>query len=124
MPLAAFDHVNVRTTQLQEMTAWYEAILGLKSGPRPNFPFPGAWLYLQETAVVHLVDVDGAPQAGGDITLEHFAFAATDQAAFLSHLEANDVPYEVSEVADYGITQINIHDPDGNHIHVDFRAAA
>lgn len=35
MALLAFDHVNIRTIQLNRMVAWYEQVLGLNSGPRP-----------------------------------------------------------------------------------------
>jgi catechol 2,3-dioxygenase-like lactoylglutathione lyase family enzyme len=44
MPLWQLDHVNVVTANREEMVAWYEAVLGLRSGPRPDFPFDGAWL--------------------------------------------------------------------------------
>jgi catechol 2,3-dioxygenase-like lactoylglutathione lyase family enzyme len=46
---------------------------------------------------------------------------ATGLRAFLAHLEAKGVPYRLGEPPGTGITQVNIHDPDGNHIHVDFR---
>ncbi|MCJ7873093.1 VOC family protein [Phaeobacter sp. J2-8] len=61
--LTGFDHVNIRTTNLDTMIAWYGDILGLHPGKRPPFRFPGAWLYLGDRAVVHLVAVDGTPQA-------------------------------------------------------------
>lgn len=121
MPVTAFDHVNVRTSKLEEMIVWYEDILGLKSGYRPHFPFAGAWMYLGEQAIVHLVDTDTNPTASDNLTLEHFALQATDIDAFKAHLEAKGVAYEPNVVSDVGITQINIFDPDGNHIHVDFK---
>ena len=50
MPLGKLDHVNVRTAQLDKMIAWYEDVLEMEVGPRPNFPFPGAWLYADGAA--------------------------------------------------------------------------
>lgn len=44
MQVRRLDHVNIQTTQLNKMVAWYEEILGLRR-PAPVFPFPGAWLY-------------------------------------------------------------------------------
>ena len=41
--------------------AWYRDILGLRTGPRPDFPIPGAWLYAEDTAMVHLVAVSEIP---------------------------------------------------------------
>lgn len=45
MQVRRLDHVNIQTTQLNKMVAWYEEILGLRTGPRLAFLFPGAWLY-------------------------------------------------------------------------------
>ncbi len=115
------DHVNLRTTQLDEMIAWYGAVLDMHPGPRPNFGFPGAWLYAKGHALVHLVRVDTKPGNGdGDLTLEHAAFSATGMAAFLAKLDEQGERYKVSRVEDVGITQVNVWDPDGNHLHIDF----
>ena len=43
MPITAFDHVNVRTANLDTMTEWYGDILGLRPGKRPDFGFPGTF---------------------------------------------------------------------------------
>ncbi len=119
MPLLAFDHVNVRTAQLDAMVKWYGDVLGMHPGPRPPFSFPGAWLYLGDQALVHLVG-QTEPPAGTDPRLEHFAIRATGMEAFLAHLETLRVASEIAEVPDFGVLQVNIHDPDGNHIHIDF----
>ena len=121
MPLTSFDHVNIRTAQLARMIAWYEEILGLLSGPRPDFGFPGAWLYLGDQALIHLVEIDEELSGGGDITLEHIAFQARDLDAFLAKLKVENIPHRIGRIDSIGMTQINIWDPDGNHIHVDFR---
>ena len=118
--LKAIDHVNVRTANLDAMVAWYEKVLGLKSGDRPNFPFPGAWLYLGDQAVVHLVTEKAQPDSI-DPQIEHFAFQAAGYDTFLAHLDAKGVTYQVAEVPGIGVTQVNIWDPDQNHIHVDFQ---
>ena len=41
MKMQSFDHVNVRTANLEGMVDWYNDVLGLVSGRRPNFPFGG-----------------------------------------------------------------------------------
>lgn len=120
--LTAFDHVNLRTARLDEMVSWYDRVLGLAAGPRAPFDFPGAWLYLGDHAVIHLVGVQ-TPPAGEDPRIEHFAFAATGLARFTERLDALGVPYERALVPGGGPLQINLHDPDGNHIHIDFDVA-
>ncbi len=123
MTLTSFDHVNIRTNNLDTMIDWYGDILGLRSGKRPNFPFPGAWMYLGDQAFVHLVDWTDTLQAGGDVTLEHFAFRATDMPAFLKKLSDRGIDYTIDPVPGFPIVQVNLFDPDGNHIHIDFDSA-
>lgn len=123
MHIGALDHVNVRTTQVDAMADWYERVLGMRRGRRPDFPFPGAWLYTGDHAAVHLVGIDGPPATGSEtaLKLEHFAFSATGRADFESRLKKLGEAYRISKVPGFGLTQFNIWDPDGNHIHVDFR---
>lgn len=123
MPIAAFDHVNIRTRNLKEMMAWYTDILGLTPGPRPPFPFGGAWMYLGDQAFVHLVDKPAQKDAVLDNTLEHFAFRATDMAGFVAKLKARGIDHSIDPVPEFPIVQVNFRDPDGNHIHVDFNSS-
>ena len=123
MQIGRLDHVNLRTAQLDALITWYGEILGMHPGPRPNFPFPGAWLYSGDDAVVHLVGVEGDPGAGAerDLKLEHFALSATGRSSFEERLVAAGEKFQTIDIEDFGITQYNIWDPDGNHIHIDFR---
>jgi catechol 2,3-dioxygenase-like lactoylglutathione lyase family enzyme len=116
------DHVNVRTTQLDEMIRWYTDVLGLQSGPRPNFSFPGAWMYAGDFPVVHLVGVDGEPGKGAEskLKLEHFAFRSTGCAAFEARLTERGETFKRRDLTDFKLAQVNVWDPDGNHIHIDF----
>lgn len=117
------DHVNVRTAALDAMVDWYGRVLGLAPGPRPNFSFPGAWLYAGEQPVIHLVGTDTAPGADpADLRLEHFALAASGLRDLLARLDAAGEAYRLRRVPDFGVVQVNLRDPDGNHIHVDFDA--
>ena len=117
--LQSFDHVNVRTARLDEMVAWYADVLGLHAGARPPFPFPGAWLYLGDLAVIHLVGEEREPEAH-DPKIEHYAFRATDLPGFKTRVEDMGVKIDWVEVPGVGVLQANIFDPDGNHIHIDF----
>ncbi|MGV6848324.1 MAG: VOC family protein [Marinibacterium sp.] len=118
--LTAFDHVNVRTANLDAMVSFYADILGLVPGKRPDFTFRGAWLYLEDQALVHLVEVAEPPQTGGTPALEHFAFRASDLVGFLDRLTRHGIGHSVDPVPGFPVVQVNFRDPDGNHIHVDF----
>jgi catechol 2,3-dioxygenase-like lactoylglutathione lyase family enzyme len=122
MPNFRLDHVNVRTMNVEAMTAWYERVLGLVNGPRPPFGFPGAWLYAGEFPIVHLVGMKSQP-VNTDPTLEHFAVSSTGMIEFIAHLEKLGERYDLRYVPGYRIPQVNVWDPDGNHIHVDFPVA-
>jgi catechol-2,3-dioxygenase len=123
MGLERLDHINVNTTQLAVMKAWYGEVLGMTPGPRPNFSFGGAWMYCGGLPTVHLVERARLEPVSGDLKLQHFAFAAKDLAGFLERLKALGVPYRVGILDDFEICQINLTDPDGNHLHVDFPLA-
>lgn len=119
MTVTDLSHVNIRTTNLDLLIRFYTEILGMTLGDRPPFPFPGAWLYCGTRPVVHLVGVERKP-AGGEPSLEHFAFDSTGLDDFLQTLARHSIGYRIGIVPEWGITQVNIEDPDGNHLHIDF----
>ena len=118
--ITRLDHVNLRTSRLAAQIDWYRDVLGFEEGPRPGFPFPGAWMYRDGQALVHLVGVETEPAGVADLKMEHVAFSSTGLAAFKAHLDQNGERYEEIVIADFGITQINVWDADGNHLHIDF----
>lgn len=126
MPLLAFDHVNIRTANLERMVAWYEDVLGLRPGPRPDFPVPGAWLYLAETCVLHLIEADPPPSPfmdGESLRMEHMAFRAEGMDRFVATLEERGIACKLFLFDALDIVLVFLRDPDGNRIHVDFPAA-
>ena len=123
MGLKRLDHVNVCTTQLERLKAFYSDVLGLEPGPRPNFSFGGAWMYCGASPIVHLVERSTLVPTSGDLRLQHFAISADDLEGFLTRLQRLNVEYRVGFVEDFELCQINVHDPDGNHVHIDFPLA-
>jgi len=117
------DHVNVRTANLERLVRFYEDVLGLRSGERPPLGFPGAWIYAGDRPVIHLVGVAEQPTPEGALRLEHFAFTASGLREFLARLERVGVIFCQSRQAGTGNVVINLHDPDGNRLHVDFAAS-
>ena len=78
MSVGVLDHFNIRTRDLASTVRFYEDVLGLEKGPRPNFAFPGAWMYSEGKAVVHIVDIsktDEAQKADSGV-VHHVAFAS------------------------------------------------
>ncbi len=117
------DHVNVLTANMPGIVRFYTDVVGLREGERPPLGFPGAWLYAGEDAVIHLVGVTEPPKPEGALRLEHFAFSATGLAPFVAKLRDLGVDFRQSRQAGTGNVILNLQDPDGNRLHVDFPAS-
>ena len=135
MLINSLDHCSIRTTKLQETRDFFVDILGLEDGERPDFPFPGAWLYTDSTAVIHLIGVDpddpsGLQQyLGGEIRAEalqgsgafdHFAFNIDNPDTLISRLEKNGYPYRERQVPNMNLFQIFVEDPNGITIELNY----
>ena len=123
MALTGLDHVNLRTTDLERMVRFYEDVLGMKSGAHPRFRMGGAWLYLGDSPVVHIV-VSEETRPPDKPQLEHFAFRAEGLAAPIAQLEAHGVDFRLAGLESFNITQIFLRDPDGNAVEMQFAGEA
>ena len=111
------------TNQLNTMIDWYKNVLDMHSGYRPPSNNSGAWIYSGDVAMLHLVEIDNNDAVGSEeeLKLEHFAFAATGLKQFEEKLRKLDIPFRRSDKPDIKQTLMNVWDPDGNHIHIDFK---
>lgn len=91
----------------------------MKNGYRPPFKVNGRWLYAGEIPMVHLVEVK-KQQVCETPTMEHFAMRCSGLKLFLKKLTEMSIPYKGVRVPELRIFQINITDPDGNNMHLDF----
>ncbi len=121
MAIEGLDHVTLLTGDLARSVAFYERALGLRSGERPPFGFPGAWLYLGEVPVVHLIGGRGA--ATGTGAIDHVAFRAAGLETTRRRLAAEGIAYEERTVPGLGLHQVFVRDPDGVKIELNFAAA-
>ena len=106
------DHVNVKTDDLEGTTAFYRDILGLEVGPRPNFSFPGAWLYSNGWPIVHLRS-PGTPDVNSTGAVDHIAFFTEKLDNLLSALDARKIEYNVRRLPDGSLRQCFVKDPNG-----------
>jgi catechol 2,3-dioxygenase-like lactoylglutathione lyase family enzyme len=125
MSVGVLDHFNIRTRDLKGTIRFYQDILGLESGARPNFAFPGAWLYSEGRAVVHLVDISPTDEAQKPDSgvVHHVAFISRDFAGMKRRLQAKDVEFEARQVPGGELWQIFIRDPNGVMIELNYEAA-
>ena len=93
MPIARMDHFTILTTDAEKTVAFYNDILGFTPGPRPAFSFPGAWLYNDGKAVLHVVRA--TVHSGGGGVLDHIAFFGTDPSAYVAKLKARGIKHDL-----------------------------
>jgi catechol 2,3-dioxygenase-like lactoylglutathione lyase family enzyme len=117
MPLSRLDHVTVMCSDLAQSRAFYTSALGLEDGDRPPFDFPGAWLYVGERPVVHLV---GGRNEGtkGTGSFDHVAFAATDLDGTRRRLQQAGADFRETKVPGRPLHQLFVVDPDGVTIEI------
>jgi catechol 2,3-dioxygenase-like lactoylglutathione lyase family enzyme len=123
--VGVLDHFNIRTRKLTETVRFYESILGLEKGPRPDFAFPGAWMYSEGKAVVHLVDISATdePQKPDSGVVHHVAFASTGFDGMADRLKSRGMPFEARQVPGGELWQIFVNDPNGVMIELNYEAA-
>ena len=56
--IASLDHVNILTPDVDQCRKFYIDALGFEEGFRPDFGFPGLWLYLEGAPVLHFIETD------------------------------------------------------------------
>ena len=135
------NHYSIRTTDLAASKVFYEKVLGMVDGPRPNFPFPGNWMYIGDTslianAVVHLIGIDPKDPSGlkqylgereestlkGSGAVDHIAFFHEGLKATHEHLKANGVSFTERTVPSIGLHQLFLLDPSGVTVELNFPA--
>ena len=135
MCLSSLDHCSIRTVKLGETRDFYVNILGMIDGDRPDFPFPGAWLYVDGVAVVHIIGVDPEDSSGlasypggkmaanaltGSGALDHIAFRAKDPELVMSRLKEYGHEYRERKVPNMDLFQVFVEDPNGITIELNY----
>jgi catechol 2,3-dioxygenase-like lactoylglutathione lyase family enzyme len=125
MSVGVLDHFNIRTRKLADTVRFYEDVLGLEKGARPNFAFPGAWMYSEGKAVVHLVDISQTdeqqkPDSG---VVHHVAFVSHGFAGMKQRLQSRGMTFNSRQVPGGDLWQIFVNDPNGVMIELNYEAA-
>lgn len=121
--ITGLDHINIDTSKPEETVAFYEGVLGLENRPqdRPDFGFPGAWLFLDGHPVVHLNFIDEDDRFANRSAFNHIAFEGSDFAAMCALLDDKGLKYKTSERPEISLSQIFVNDPNGVRVEVNIR---
>lgn len=136
------NHYSIRTTDLDACEHFYTRVLDLQVGPRPDFPFPGLWLYAGDTSVwanaaVHILGIDRNDPQGlkaylgdrdpasltGSGALDHVAFFATGLGPMRQKLQRLGVAVRERTVPTLGLHQLFLDDPNGIVVELNYPAA-
>jgi catechol 2,3-dioxygenase-like lactoylglutathione lyase family enzyme len=136
MPLHYLEHFLIQTADLEGTREWYVNILGMRVGPNPDFKFPVVWLYVGDTAVLHLttggknVSENRKAYLGqqsdathGSGVVDHIAFRCTGLREMMERLQQHNVPFHKRMVDDQGVFQLFMLDPNGVKIELNFANA-
>ena len=123
MAIQGMNHFTILTDNMEGTRDFYCKLLDLEVGKRPNFSFPGWWLYKNGTPILHVVG--GRPRqelrAG---TLDHMAFTATDLLPTLKVLEEHKIGYELRRLdapeGGVDLWQLFFMDPNNAKVELDF----
>jgi len=121
MPISAMNHFTVLTKDLPATIAFYVDLLGLSEGFRPRFDFPGAWLYADGHAILHVIAGRGLPVDPRGV-IDHMAFSALDLRDVAAKLKNRGVEYDLRRVPSTGAWQLFCMDPNGARVELDFDA--
>jgi catechol 2,3-dioxygenase-like lactoylglutathione lyase family enzyme len=132
MSLLKMEHFLVLTTDIEATRAFYLNVLGLADGFRPPLGFPGYWLYLDTTPVLHIAEWQtytahseglGIPvtkPAPGTGALDHIAFHARDFDGLCARLQQHQVPYHYHPAPEAKLRQLFLDDPNGLKLEINF----
>ena len=117
MPVSCLHHINIRTTDLKATQTFYEDIVGLKVGPRPDFAGAGIWLYVDDHPWVHVSmaeTADNNPER--DEGFGHIAFETSSLKELTDKLVAKGIEYQLRSSPDRELAQLFFLDPSGVHL--------
>jgi len=137
MPLSYIEHFLVASDDIDATRDWYARVLGMTTGPHPDFGFPVHWMYLGGVDVVHIgpsAKMAGAIQKQylgrtsqkseqGTGAIDHIAFRATGLRDLLEHLKKQGVEFRQRRANGQALFQLFFHDPNGIKIELNFDAA-
>ncbi|AYC99948.1 VOC family protein [Neorhizobium sp. NCHU2750] len=114
------DHVNIEARDAAPMVCFLKAVLGAEEGPRPPFPFPGHWLYLDGHPAIHINTVERDEDFPAGL-FNHVAFGPYDRDEALERVKSTGFRFRQGQIPGTTIGQIFVHGPEGILIELQYR---
>jgi catechol 2,3-dioxygenase-like lactoylglutathione lyase family enzyme len=134
MALTGIEHYLVLTSDLEATRDFYRDALGMTEGFRPQLGFPGHWMYIGLTPVIHIAEwltytahskakeIPVTVHAASTGAFDHVAFNAEDFEQVVARLERHGVTPARNLVSKSGMRQLFVFDPNGVKIEINFRS--
>ena len=123
MAIQGMNHFTILTDNLEATRDFYCRLLDLEVGKRPNFSFPGWWLYKNGVPILHVVGGRGRPELRAGV-LDHMAFTASGLLPTLKMLEENHIEYDLRRLdapeGGVDLWQLFFIDPNNAKVELDF----
>ena len=116
--ITGMNHFTAIAADPQATLDFYVGLLGLREGYRPPLGFAGAWLYAQDTAVLHLYFDRAVPQPPAGV-IDHMAFTTSNLKAVKARFDERGYPYQLQH-REGGPWQLFCHDPSGAKVELNF----
>jgi catechol 2,3-dioxygenase-like lactoylglutathione lyase family enzyme len=137
MPVSHIEHILVVADDIDATRDWYARVLGMTSGPHPDFGFPVHWMYVGDVDVVHIgpsaknaneiqkkyLGRTSEKSAAGTGAIDHIAFRANGLEETLKHLQREKIPFSQRRANGQALFQVFFYDPNGIKIELNFDAA-
>ena len=134
MALSHIEHILVVADDIDATRDWYARVLGMQSGPHPDFGFPVHWMYIDGVDIVH---IGPSAKVAGDIqkkylgrtsqksdegtgALDHIAFRATGLRGMLEHLRREKIPFTQRRANGQALFQMFLYDPNGIKVELNY----
>lgn len=111
--MVVLDHVTLRTNALEATRDFLVDLLDLRVGHRPDFGFPGYWLYADGAPIVHLIPGPGGTVERDAETIDHVGFRVDDIEPVRHRLDEGGTRYSQQSIAELGEQRLFTLTPTG-----------
>jgi catechol 2,3-dioxygenase-like lactoylglutathione lyase family enzyme len=134
MPLLKLEHYLVLSDDIDRTRDFYRDVLGMREGFRPKLDFAGYWLYVGDTASIHIGDwasysvwtqsvgIPISTRAESTGAVDHIAFNASGFDEIRARLKSHGIEPSENVLDEIGLRQLFFYDPNGVPIELNFRS--
>ena len=137
MPLSHIEHFQLAADGIDATRDWYARVLGMRSGPHPDFGFPVHWMYIGDVDVVHIgpsarsaseyqkkyLGRTSQDTGAGTGAIDHIAFRASGLREMMRHLQKEKIQFTQRRANGQALFQLFFYDPNGIKIELNYDTA-